>query len=145
MNDRYRLDLPATAAAVEIERTMSRVVRGGIAGKTRTACEVRADGSFTCARAGQDDVDGWLTPDQLALIDAICQATDFCDLPSYIDIPVRRTDSYLWTYQVGDHEVSVRDADRAGDAVPAALRTLDALCAALESGLAVDAPGGSDS
>ncbi len=136
MNERYRLDRPAPDAAVERDHavTMSRTVRGGVARLTSTSCEVRVDGSFTCTRVGHDDLDGQLTPDQLALFEAVCHATDFDPLPRFVDIPVTRTDSYLWTYRIGDHEVSVRDADRAGEAVPSALRTLDALVTALESG-----------
>lgn len=114
---------------------MSRTVRGGIGRLTATSCEVRADGSYTCRRSGADEVSGAMTAEQFALFEAVCHATDFTALPEFVDVPVTRTDSYLWTYRVGDHEVKVRDPDRAGEAVPAALRTLDALVTALEQGL----------
>lgn len=115
---------------------MSRTVRGGIGRLTTSECAVRHDGSYTCRRAHADDVQGVLTADQFALFHAVCNATDFDALPEFVDVPVTRTDSYLWTYRVGDHEVKVRDPDRAGDAVPAALRTLDALVTALENDIA---------
>lgn len=119
---------------------MSRTVRGGIKRITTTSCEVHHDGRYVCARIGADDVSGTMTTEQFALFEAVCNATDFASLPHFVDVPVTRSDSYLWTYRIGEHEVKVRDPDRAGEAVPAALRTLDALVTALEGGFEAAAP-----
>lgn len=116
----------------------ARTVAGGFAGAIRAACEVAADGSYRCTRAGADDVVGHLTPDQVDLLHAVCRASDFHDLPPFVDGPVTRSEAYTWTYRVAGHDVKMRDPDRAGDAVPAALRVLDALADALETGLRND-------
>ena len=123
---------------------VSRMIRGGFAGATRESVEIYADGSFHIARAGADDVSGALSGDQFALLEAVCDSTDFAELPRFVEGPISRSDAYTWTYQVGDREVAMRDPDRAGDAVPSVLRVLDALIEAVERGVpSGDEPGGS--
>ncbi len=117
----------------------SRTVSGGIAGLTRSSCELRDDGECSIVdRAGTTSTR--LTLDQVELATAICHASGFADLPTQIEGPRSRSDGYTSTYIVGGHQSSMRDVARAGDAVPAALHVIDALVDAM-SNLARSADG----
>lgn len=111
----------------------SRVVSGGMIDKVRASIEVRADGTYQSSM-GDETATGQLDEGQLALFTAICDVCGFGDLPAFIDGPISRSSSFLWTYRVGGHTVKMNDVERAGDAVPGALEVLETLAVALQKG-----------
>ncbi|MEP4651050.1 MAG: hypothetical protein ABJ314_12760, partial [Ilumatobacter sp.] len=110
----------------------SRSIRGGIAGLTRSSCELRGDGECTIVETDAAATTR-LTLDQVELATAICHASGLTDLPSQIEGPRTRSDGYTSTYAVGDHRSSMFDVARAGDAVPSAFHVIDALVDALST------------
>lgn len=110
----------------------SRSISGGIAGLTRSSCELREDGE--CSIVDTDrETSTRLTPDQVELAQAICHSSGFAELPTQIEGPRTRSDGYTSTYTVADHRTSMIDVSRAGDAVPAALHVIDALVDAMSN------------